>query len=380
MVEYINIIVVTDDNYVQHLGVMITSLYENSEYSALIKIHVIYGQLTPNNVQHLQNIVHKNKGSIEFLPIEAVQFKHLSVRNNMSHAAYYKILIPELLGHRLEKAIYLDCDLIVKHDIFELWKLDISNALIAAVKQPFNNNLEKFKFVGSDHTFNSGVMVLNLKKCKEQELTRKALDFAKENSSKISLHDQTVLNVVTEGDWLELSPRWNQLTSFIYASFSQLGWSFEEWTNIYKNPYIIHYSSTKPWYFLNDHPYKSEYYHFLEKTPWRKFVPLGKNEAEFLFEMENIIVFGAGSGGERVSRTLRENNISIAFYVDNDQKKWNKDFNGLTVLPPHILEELNKANTAIFIASYSYYEDIARQLTDIGYEENKNFIAGLGRR
>ena len=40
------------------------------------------------------------------------------------------------------------------------------------------------------------------------------------------------------------------------------------------NPVIIHYtSSSKPWHFGNNHPYKYLYWKHLRKTPYKYFIP-----------------------------------------------------------------------------------------------------------
>ncbi|WP_366414836.1 glycosyltransferase [Paenibacillus sp. GP183] len=52
-------------------------------------------------------------------------FHGFKERNHMSRQAYYRIVIPHLLDKSIKKALYLDCDIIVKEDIRKLWNINI---------------------------------------------------------------------------------------------------------------------------------------------------------------------------------------------------------------------------------------------------------------
>ena len=51
-----------------------------------------------------------------------------------------------------------------------------------------------------------------------------------------------------------------------------------EMNDAIQDPFIIHYTnSSKPWDYMNDHPYKSEYWKYLAKTPFSSYSPLDYN-------------------------------------------------------------------------------------------------------
>lgn len=376
----IHIAVVTDDNYAQHLGVMLTSLLEHTRHRESIQIYTLTGGLGDANKQKLEQIVGGYNASIEFLSVDPALFSGFGVRNKMSHAAYYKLALPELFKDRLKKLIFLDCDIIVKKDISDLWATQVADYALAAVKQPFFNRHSQLYIPETVNTFNSGVMVINVDEWVEKKVFDRSIKFLEKNSHHIVFHDQDALNAVLYDSWVELDPRWNQLTSFLYADYRELSWSQEKWNKVYDHPYIVHYSSTKPWYFLNDHPYKNEYYEFLNKTPWNHYIPPDQENAQKLLGRDRIIVYGTGTGGERVFKKLQDFDVEVTYYIDGDSSKWGGQFFGKPIRSPDTLQTEDKDQIAIFIASYSYYEEMARKLERMGFREGEHYMAGFGRR
>ncbi len=376
----IPIVVVTDDNYAQHLGVMLTSLYETTQHKERIRVYTLTNSLSTANIKALEQITNSYGSSIDFLKVDSSIFSSFGVRNRMSHAAYYKLAIPGLFKDVADKVIFLDCDLIVSEDIADLWNTDVSNHALAAVKEPLFNRHEQLLMPSHASFFNSGIMVINIQAWHKSNVFERSMEFLTENSHKISLHDQDALNAVLYDHWTELHPRWNFISLFLQLNHEQLGWTEVLWNEVIHNPAIIHYSTTKPWYYLNDHPNKDKYYDYLELTPWRDYVPPDLMHALNLFNKPQIIVYGTGSGGERVHAKLRDHQVEITYYVDSDSAKWDGSFYGRPIHSPEALMSEDRHQVAIFIASYTYYDEIASQLTRMGFREGEHYIAGFGRR
>lgn len=268
-------VIVTDDNYAQHLGVTLTSLFENKKSNQLLKTYLISNGLKPENHKKLKRIFEKYQSECIFLDIDAKKFAHLSVKNHMSHAAYYKISIPELIPE--DKVIFLDCDLVIEEDISNLWNIDISDFYLAAVENPEFDRYDQLGIPEGSRTFNSGVMLLNLKTWRENNISEKVMEFLLSNSHKTALHDQDGFNSVLYDKWLPIAPKWNQQTKFFSMKLDESSFIQEEWEEAIKNPAIIHYTtSSKPWQYTNIHPFKEEYYSYLKLTEWHDFVPQGK--------------------------------------------------------------------------------------------------------
>jgi lipopolysaccharide biosynthesis glycosyltransferase len=276
--ENINIVVVSDDNYAQHLGVMLFSLLDNSKYNNLKNIYIIDDNISQINKTKLRNTVQQFGAKIIFKQINNEKYKNFKVSNHISLATYYRISIPEIVDSSIKKVIYLDCDLIVKNDICELWQTDISDYCIGAVEIPKSDRPFHLGLPLDSGYFNSGVMVINLEKWRKDNISDKVVDYLKENKEKILLWDQDGLNAILFYKWQQVHPKWNLQTKFFKINYDKMNLKDQEYLESIENPSIIHYTgSSKPWQYLNKHPLKNEYYKYLKKTYWKKYNPEDKN-------------------------------------------------------------------------------------------------------
>lgn len=85
-----------------------------------------------------------------------------------------------------DKVIYLDTDIMVPGNIKELFDIDISNYELGVVR----DRVGKW-FIGSNY-FNSGVLLINMKKIKKTNLLEKVKDMCVDK--KLFFPDQTALN------------------------------------------------------------------------------------------------------------------------------------------------------------------------------------------
>ncbi|HQL35239.1 MAG TPA: FkbM family methyltransferase [Bacillota bacterium] len=88
---------------------------------------------------------------------------------------------------------------------------------------------------------------------------------------------------------------------------------------------------------------------------------------------KTVIVFGAGDGGRRLTEVLP---ADIAYYVDNSERKHNTEFMHSKVYSPSRLLYEDKEKIIILVASM-FYDEIRKQLIDMGFIENTHFFDGL---
>lgn len=252
--DRIHIVVATNDGYVKHLAVMLTSLFENKHSEHPVTVHVIDGNLSFWNKRKLRGAVKRFHTEIKFMKVDESIYKDVRVRNHLSKETYYRISIPSLLDSNINKAIYLDCDMIIKEDIANLWNISVKDHELGAVQIP--GPVDRYKDLNiPEHMgyFNAGLLLLNLRKWRANHTSDKVLHYIRNNPQKLRYMDQDALNAVLKGKWLKLHPRWNYQVH-------------RHWHQRFK-PSIIHYTTgRKPW---NGKPrFKDEYDHYLRKTDW----------------------------------------------------------------------------------------------------------------
>ena len=271
--EYINIGCSSNENYAQHLGVMIYSLLKNCSCPERVRIFLMDGGLFESSRERLNKIVEKFNAEIVFRKPDSEMLKGLKICRHIGIETYYRFSLIE--SEEYDKLLYLDADLVVNGDIRDIFDKKFEENIVFAVKDPGGSN-EKKSSLGislEKPYFNAGVLLIDCKRWKREGVTERVLKFIRENPDKIEYADQDGLNAVLVEKWRELDPFWNVLTRLCFYVYLRLknppNYENENIKEIIRNPKIIHYASfIKPWFFLDPSPYKSVYWAYLRETPW----------------------------------------------------------------------------------------------------------------
>ncbi|SEC69434.1 glycosyltransferase family 8 protein [Paenibacillus sp. GP183] len=253
--EKLHIVTVTNDKFAKHLAVMLYSLLENKVSQNPVQIYTIYGKLSSENKSRLNKALKRFNVKIKFLTVNPELYKGFKVGRYLTSETYYRFSIPDLLDKNVDKVLYLDCDMIVRDDVTWMWELDLSKHVLAAVENPGQTHrFNKLSIPLTSSYFNAGMLFINLKKWREQDITKKVFQFTNDNQAIIKLPSQDPLNAVLHDKWLKLDPKWNFQVS--------------RYGHLEIKPAIIHYTTRrKPW---NDNPpFKEEYNKFARKVIWK---------------------------------------------------------------------------------------------------------------
>lgn len=85
--------------------------------------------------------------------------------------------------------------------------------------------------------------------------------------------------------------------------------------------------------------------------------------------MYSLIIFGTGSGAEKVINSLNDNSNIIAF-ADNDKRKQNTRLNGISIIGA---EDINGLNYDYVVIASQYNLQIKKQLIELKIDKNKIF-------
>ncbi len=256
--ETLQVVTVSSDNYVKYTAVMLTSLLVNKESSNPINIYVI-GSISEKNQLKLNQSVERFGIVIKFFEIDPALFENFKLTQYYKQEVYYRLLIPDLLEPEIKKAIYLDSDLIIRHDITNLWNIDIENYFLAASRKSYLRNRRRALSIPYKYgCFNAGVMVINLNKWREHNVYQLVIDYLIKNEKIIRFQEQDALNGVLYNKYRNFDKKWNLTTT----DLKLLG-------HKKINPSIIHYTGRKkPW--RKGHRYQFEYFKYLEITHWNE--------------------------------------------------------------------------------------------------------------
>ena len=175
-------------------------------------------------------------------------------KTDISYTVFLRYFVADFVQE--DKALYLDCDLLVTKNLDDLFATDLQDYPLAAVRD-FGGRA----YFGQE-IFNAGVLLINNALWKQEQMTQKLIDLTNEWHDKVDQADQSILNMLFEHKWLELDFDYNHIV--IHKQFTDYQLPVGQ-----DYPAIIHYlSHRKPWKDLAAQTYRDVwwYYHNLEWT------------------------------------------------------------------------------------------------------------------
>lgn len=270
-----------DDNYAPYCGTMITSLFHNNSKND-IEVNILSEYISLKNQNKFEILANQYKQKINIVPVDKNKYAALPIGGkfvNISTEAYFRLNMPSAFT-QYDKVLYLDCDMIVRHDLSELWNIDLTGYAIAAVKDCIcmqHYNINRLGYEPKHAYYNSGMGVYNLAFLREFEFENKVEVFIKKHFNKIIYHDQDIINAICHGYIKDVSVRWNMLDVFLMKDSHIVAENKDDLEHWIENPGIIHYSAKyKPWNIEGFHQYKKEFWKYVKMSPWTDLKPSRK--------------------------------------------------------------------------------------------------------
>lgn len=283
--ETISIVCVCDNHYAILLAALLKSIEANHKTKEKIDVYVVEDGFTGKNKSKVSNSIKSNQINIIWLPMKDCLPKGAKVpvdKSSLPLNIYTRLYIPQFIPKEIKKVIFLDVDMIVLEDISVLWHTDLGDNIVGAVQDQFIQIVSKWGGVSNyadlgidadNKYFNAGLMVIDIDKWNEADITDKVINCIFENSALAQFQDQYGLNAVLAKVWYHLDPLWNR---FAYS---------EE-----KRPFLIHFTGRKPIYktyeFSQD--YKAIFFGYLNQTEWKNFKPVGET-TRYIKKLSNIL-------------------------------------------------------------------------------------------
>lgn len=263
-----NIVFASDNSYLEHLAVSMCSLFENNQ-GASFDVYIVNANIDKSSWRELELLTRRYGHTLIDVKIVDYEVDGLVTSHHFTKANYYRLFIPEKIP--VQKALYLDADIVVTGSISELYSTSLDGYYLAAVIDPGFKRHADLGMSEDSKYFNSGVMLLNLEAWRRDDIKIKVIDVVKHKPWAIQAVDQCGLNSVVNGQWKELHPQFNLQG----ALFDNPGHEFsdlfpgDDLLAALQSPVIIHFSgSLKPWSFRYKHPWRKLYWKYLRMTPF----------------------------------------------------------------------------------------------------------------
>lgn len=209
----IPIVFTFDDNYTLPAGIAIKSLINAGKSDTWYEIYCLYNNLSEENRNKLNRIA-----KINWIKVDENMFHSVPVTTEYPVDVYYRLAIHDILP-QYDKIIYSDVDVLFHDDLLEVYNTPLdgkywagvpleknelpSKETIAAQKgkpedPTYMSGHTKFPENKNEFIFASGFMVINAKKMREDNMTKKFLAIAKKFGKKIKMFDLDVLNLACQ--------------------------------------------------------------------------------------------------------------------------------------------------------------------------------------
>ena len=259
------IVLMCSNYYAPYLGVFLQSLLQKTSLTYNYDIVVLEKEICSECKLKLKGLLSKYLNvSLRFYnPQKELENVKLYIASeNYAEESYYRLLVPWILT-AYDKAIVMDCDIIVQRDLAELYSCATKDYLVLGVcdiiYQGFLNGAVPDAYdyatneLGLHDPFsyiNTGVLLMSLQKWRDNYTKEHVLQVA--TAKRYRIQEQDVLNILFENKAGFLNISWNfyvpSNTQLTYALSIAPGASIKQYNEAKKNPYLIHYAGVpKPW-------------------------------------------------------------------------------------------------------------------------------------
>lgn len=238
-----------DGNYSRYILTEIAQIISHTEKQVIF--HLIHDStLRKTSEQYINQYITQHNAKVNFYDVsKQPEFE------KMKNGTLYRLFLPRLLKS-LNKVIYLDADIFVMKDIYNLWKIDIANYTLAAARdiretQSLVETLRYYKRQGlnSNNYFNAGVLIMNLDAIRVHgDLPQEYLSYIHRFPHALML-DQDFLNYA-----------FSKTTKLLPAQFNFIAYNLSDLTEeVAKKQVIVHMAGFyKAWNCRN--PFIIEYF------------------------------------------------------------------------------------------------------------------------
>lgn len=251
-----------DENFVKFTAVTIKSLIANASKEFSYDIHILCTKISEEKKRKAQELASEGF-KIYFDDVtdylKSISYR-LPIRDYYSKTTYYRLFISEMFPE-LDKAVYLDSDMIVLGDISKLYSHDIGENYVGACNEQamvqtdvYGTYVEQCIGLDRNKYFNAGMLLLNCMQFRKQKILDQFIRLLHEYSFAVT-QDEDYLNLICKDKvfWIENS--WNVET------YGEIKYSAE-------TAKIIHYLMVgKPWHFA-DVPFGEIFWSYAKQTPF----------------------------------------------------------------------------------------------------------------
>ena len=275
----------SNERFVLSMAVMLHSALTNLTTVQDVEIVIADTGLSDESYQKLRALVHRAPVSVslQFRKPDVDSLDGMRTTDWHRLPIYFRLLVEQIVPPSWDRLLYLDSDVLVRSDLGRLWRTPLDGALSLGVvdfRVPtvWERNELRDVYVNAlglppDTPYcNSGMMLLNLKRWRDEAIGQRCLRFLREHPKHTYYPDQDAINAIFRGDWKLIDPRWNVALSAVpylgYPEHHTPAMRAEQ-EELLADPHIVHYTGpSKPWHHTYRRSYSRLFLDTLNQSGW----------------------------------------------------------------------------------------------------------------
>ena len=251
-----------DDNYLIPACIMLESLMKKNQ-EIHFAAHTFTDDLSEESIEKLKNTLEAGGSELilHVLPEHAKELiQNAPTLKHISIATYYRLFLPYVINENIGKVLYLDCDILVRGSVNELFKETDPGIIIIGASDI--NEEDHADRIGVDVYVNTGVLTMDMigiRKMYTMESMMEEIARIMAQPIKIILGDQDIINLLFVGHIEKVSNKYN------FQRLIHKAYCFKN-PSLVKETVIAHFiTGDKPW--NNDYliVFAREYYSYLKR-------------------------------------------------------------------------------------------------------------------
>lgn len=243
-INYINVAYAFYNKYYYIAHVSMKSIMLNQKNNTFINFYILIHE----------NVYNESKSVIDKICQEHsnCNIKYFILKNEFKEfrasywtaGAFYRLMLQKLLVNET-KCLYFDCDTLIYRDLNIIYNYNNTNNYYIGEYEGYT--LKKLGMVIENY-INSGVLLINLRKLREDNIFDKIMNFLRTNNRSLTFPDQEALNMVCYKN-NAMFPKYFISSGICNINkIKEIKKLFPEIQKYYITPYVFHFKCyIKPW-------------------------------------------------------------------------------------------------------------------------------------
>ncbi|ETP71021.1 LPS:glycosyltransferase, partial [Lachnospiraceae bacterium JC7] len=148
-----NYFFLSDEKFAEVFAVAVYSLFEQHRHVEDLRVFLVENKITEESKKKLKSIADEFDRKIEFVPmpdIKAMIGKDMYIPHTLNMVDFARLFAGDILPTDVEKVVQLDCDIVIRHPLDELWNFELGDNYCAMINEGHNDKMRTMLNIPAD--------------------------------------------------------------------------------------------------------------------------------------------------------------------------------------------------------------------------------------